>query len=91
MKPFVISILFSISLFSCRQENRLLDMSLEMAADNRPELEKVITHYADNPQKREAAEWLIANMPGHSVDWSEGIQAFADSVMTRRLDRERGN
>lgn len=78
--------------FSCSSQlDEQLDHALELAKDNRPELEKVIEHYADSPQKQEAARWLIANMPGHSVVWSEGIQAFADSVMQRRLSQERGN
>ncbi|WP_300502291.1 transglutaminase-like domain-containing protein [uncultured Duncaniella sp.] len=91
MKPTLIFILIAVMLSSCRQGNSLLELSLEMAGDNRQELQSVIDSYGGNPQKREAAEWLIANMPGHSVDWSDGIQAFADSVMTRRLAQERGN
>jgi len=91
MKQFIIAILFPVLLFSCSQEDRQLDMALQMAGDNRQELEKVMKHYADNPMKREAAEWLITNMPGHAVTWSEGIQAFADSIMVRSLSQERGN
>lgn len=59
-----------------------------MAGDNRNELESVIEHYVDEPLKREAAEWLIANMPGHNVVWSGEIQAFADSVMLRPLSQQ---
>lgn len=91
MRSVILPILFSLILFSCHQESSKLDMALQMAGDNRPELEKVISHYANNPQKREAAEWLIANMPGHAVMWSEGIQAFADSVMSSSLSQERAN
>ncbi len=83
------TVLLSAILFcSCSRNDRLLELSLEMAGDNRSELESVIEHYADEPLKREAAEWLIANMPGHSVVWSDGIQAFADSVMLRPLPQQ---
>ncbi len=41
---------------------------LELAGDNRAELEKVIQHYKDNGEviKEEAAYFLIGNMEGHS-------------------------
>lgn len=68
-----------------------LACALDMAKGNRTELEEVIRHYADDPQKQEAARWLIANMPGHSSMWSEGMQTFADSVMNRQLNQDRGN
>jgi len=44
-----------------------VEMSLDKAADNRPQLEKVLRHYQrqGNEQKLAAAEFLIANMPGH--------------------------
>lgn len=92
MKSLILSILLSIVLFSCgRHEDRQLDVALEMAGNNRSELERVISHYSDNPQKQEAAQWLIANMPGHSVMWSEGAQMFADSVMHRELSQQRAD
>lgn len=84
-------LLLALFLSCSSQLDEQLDYALELAKDNRPELKKVIEHYADSPQKQEAARWIIANMPGHSVVWSEGIQAFADSVMQRRLSQERGN
>lgn len=41
--------------------------ALALAGDNRPELERALTHYRDTgeAQKLAAAEFLIANMPGH--------------------------
>lgn len=91
MKQTATVILLFLILCACSRENSLLDISLEMAGDNRRELEKVLAHYDTDPQRREAAEWLIANMPGHSVMWSEGIQAFADSIMIHGLSQEHGN
>ncbi len=84
-------ILSCLLVSSCVSHDELLDYALEQARSNRHEIEKVLTHYADDAQKQEAACWLVANMPGHSVMWSEGIQAFADSVMHQGLPQERGN
>lgn len=89
--PFVTILIISTFVSACRQADTNVDFALESAGSNRAELEKVISHYSDNRQKREAAEWLIANMPGHAVTWSDGIQAFADSVMLHGLTQERGN
>lgn len=60
-------------------------MAMDLAGNNRCQLERVLAHYEGNPRKREAAEWLIANMPGNGTTWSEGIQEFADSVGTRTI------
>lgn len=50
--------------------------ALAQAGDNRPELERVLKHYRDanDEQKLEAAEFLIANMPGHGYT----LAAFYD-------------
>lgn len=41
--------------------------ALSQAGRNRPELERVLTHYRSqkDPQKLAAAEFVVANMPGH--------------------------
>ena len=46
---------------SC-QPNRL-DTVLELAGENRAELEKVLAHYKDDKPKYRAARFLIENMP----------------------------
>lgn len=43
--------------------DKRVDACLEFAGDNRAELEKVLSHYKDEPQKLQAAKFLIANMP----------------------------
>lgn len=92
MNRFLSVILLLGLVSSCSSQlDEQLEYALELSKDNRPELEKVINHYAGCPQKQEAARWLIANMPGHSTMWSVGIQTFADSVMHRRINQERGN
>lgn len=40
-----------------------LETALDFAGENRSELEKVLYHYKDDPQKLEAAKFLIKNMP----------------------------
>lgn len=50
---------------ACRTDSGRLDAALKSAGSNRAELEAVIAHYADSPEKQAAARWLIANMPGH--------------------------
>ncbi|WP_307757471.1 transglutaminase domain-containing protein [uncultured Mediterranea sp.] len=42
-----------------------LETALELAGDNRAELEQVLRHYAGDSLKREAARFLIENMPYH--------------------------
>ena len=55
-------------MFSC-QQNARLEQALELAGTNRPELEKVLTHYRDSGLKYDAALFLIENMPGsHGAD-----------------------
>ncbi|MDE5687265.1 MAG: hypothetical protein K2I18_01405 [Paramuribaculum sp.] len=39
--------------------------ALDKAGSNRGELEDVLAHYRDDPEKLEAARWLIGNMPSH--------------------------
>lgn len=60
-------LLLCMSLFSgCQSaQDCRVEETLKFAGANRPELEKVLAHYADNPQKREAARFLIAAMK----DW----------------------
>lgn len=64
------NLLLTLCIVSCgsmnmTQEEKLLEMSLEMAGCNRSELEKVLSHYSDNPERLKAAQWLISNMPLH--------------------------
>lgn len=61
-----IYIAVTILLFSaCSYNSRHLSNALKVAGDNRPELEAVLDHYKDNPEKLAAAKFLIENMPAH--------------------------
>jgi hypothetical protein len=64
---FLCVVALYLSLLSCGQD-RSLEQALELAGDNRSELEKVLVHYQKNPAdslKYKAACFLIENMPGH--------------------------
>lgn len=61
--------------------NNTLDQSLELAGDNRAELEKVLAHFKDDPDtlKYSAAKFLVENMPYHYAPKGKGAD-YVDSV-----------
>jgi len=61
----VISGVTSCDNFKMSRDDKYLERALKLSGVNRKELEKVLDHYADNPQRLEAARWLISNMPIH--------------------------
>ncbi len=62
---YVLFILLVLTLAACQSEkDRRLEYALEFAGDNCVELEKVLEHYRTDPEKLEAARFLIRNMPG---------------------------
>lgn len=64
---YVIFLIWFVS--SCVNENRSLEYALDLAGNNRKELEEVLEHYKDSGLKYNAACFLIENMPGaYSVD-----------------------
>jgi hypothetical protein len=65
--------------------------ALQQAGENRKELELVINNYGNTPIRKDAAKWLIANMPDHYSVWSDGIKTYADSVLSRRLNKKEGD
>jgi hypothetical protein len=50
---------------SCVRRDANLRYALEAAGENRSELETVLEHYKDNPEKLDVARFLIENMPAH--------------------------
>ena len=55
-------------LASCSNSPSRLELALQLAGDNRAELERVLNHYAENKAdslKYRAARFLIENMPLH--------------------------
>jgi len=73
----IVALLFSSLLFTaCKEEDRQLRSVLRYAGDNRAELEKVLDHYKDDPEKLAAAKFLIVNMPGHDSFYGDQIEQF---------------
>ena len=74
---FIISLL----LLSCipAKERELLN-ALELAGDNRAELEKVLTHYKDDSLKLEAACFLIRNMPLHNSYTVQSAEIYHQQI-----------
>lgn len=59
-----INILLAVFLIACASpDSKRLEQALVFAGENRGELEKVLSHYENNPEKLEAARFLIRNMP----------------------------
>ncbi|WP_288738772.1 hypothetical protein [uncultured Parabacteroides sp.] len=76
-KTFIsrIPLLLATFLIACTSpDNQRLEQALQLAGDNRGELEKVLDHYADTPEKLAAARFLIMNMPGHTGVDSSGVE-----------------
>lgn len=74
LSRIVIGCLIGIGMLgvSCTNQD-LLKQALSLAGENRKELEKVLEHYKDEPQKLKAAEFLIENMPGYYSLDSAGL------------------
>ena len=85
-------ILLGLFLFACDKDDRLLDFALSRAGQNRAELEHVLAHYKNEPEKLEAARFLIRNMIGKQVLDSNSVRkkqvyfdAFAQYRQTHGL------
>lgn len=72
-------------LSSCiSKTDKHLEHVLQAAGQNRTELEKVLEHYKNDSLKREAARFLIMNMPGHGTyvnGRTEQFYATLDSML----------
>lgn len=64
-------------LYGCNFNYDTLSQAMNLAGDNRGELEAVLDHYADDAEKLAAARFLIENMPGH--------YSFADTARAERF------
>lgn len=78
-----------ISLFcSCKDNVDYLEYALISAGRNRPQLEQVLEHYKDDPEKLSAAKFLIENMPAHYSYQGEDINRYyelAYKIITSNL------
>ena len=81
-------LLLVIFLYSCREATSRLEQTLQLAGDNKLELQKVLDHYASDSLKLKAAIFLIENMLGHySLDgpYLRQLQRIIDSTGTPYL------
>ena len=72
----------AVALAACDDGLPTVKRALEMAGDNRPELEKVLEHYRQDPAdslKYRAAEYLIRYMPYHT-SIGGAYDAYFDTV-----------
>lgn len=81
----------------CGRESASIRYALRQAGDNRPELESVLSHYVDEPEKLAAARYLIANLPAHySYADSDAIHEYynyaarilSDTILTPEQQRD---
>lgn len=66
-RNFVVIVIFTISIcwIACdTASDKVLEQALTLAGENQSEMEKVLAHYSDHPDKLEAARFLIRNMRG---------------------------
>ena len=84
-EKYIILFIFIILVnFSCVRYSSEIEEVLNLAGNNRKELEKVLKHYGKNPAdslKLRAAEFLIANMPGKyseydDVPWNDAATVY---------------
>ena len=70
-------VLLLLILSSCVSvTDKQLEATLALAGTNRAELEKVLHHYKDNPQKQEAARFLLIHMKDRHHYRSAGIDSI---------------
>jgi hypothetical protein len=78
-------LLLIIAFVSCNRQSDYLEQSLQLAGENRSELEKVLLHYKANPAdslKYRAAVFLISNMAGHFSYAGQGMERYYDALDT---------
>lgn len=63
---------------SCQfnKDDPALHQALELAGENREELEKVLKHYEEDSLKLEAAKFLISNMPIYNTFEGQSLDNF---------------
>ena len=74
-KSIIVAALVTQLLAACGR-NSYLDYALKAAGENRAELESVLEHYRNEPEKLSAARFLIENMPAHTSYDCPGIREY---------------
>ena len=70
--------LICLTFISCQfnKHDPALHQALELAGENREELEKVLKHYEEDSLKLEAAKFLISNMPIYNTFEGQSLDNF---------------
>lgn len=87
IKTFILFFLLSLTACSCSNQDRQLNTALDLAGKNRIELEKVLNHYQNEPEKLSAAQFLIRNMIGKQVldsNFTKFQQPYFDALANYR-------
>ena len=71
-------VLASCSISHSITDEEKLERALTAAGDNRLELEKVLRRYAADPERSEAARWLIMNMPMHFTSTGKELEKYRE-------------
>ena len=74
----LIAVCAILLLTCCSRESASLRYALRQAGDNRSELEAVLTHYSNEPEKLDAARYLISNLPAHYSYEGDSIHEYYD-------------
>lgn len=93
MRGKCIAAIVIVLLASCQKKSSL-EWALQAAGQNRAELERVLDHYADDPEKRAAAEYIISNLPAHYSYGTDSIDLYYDYALRMfrsGLDPDRQN
>lgn len=75
-------VIWSVLTACLSKEDKNLNNALELAGENRQELEKVLLHYKDDSLKLKAAQFLIENMPYHYYFESDRFELFKKQLYT---------
>ncbi|MCQ2974402.1 MAG: hypothetical protein MJ211_06275 [Bacteroidales bacterium] len=78
---FLIIPILALCCQSCVNTIKPLEFALEQAGENRSELEAVLKHYENDPEKLKAAEFLIENMPAHYSYKGDDIHKYYDMAV----------
>ena len=92
----LIAVCAILLLTCCSRESASLRYALRQAGDNRSELEAVLTHYSNEPEKLDAARYLISNLPAHySYEGNEiheyydyAARILSDTLLTPEQQRD---
>lgn len=81
IKNLSLLLLYAILFIACSNnmlvnDDQRLEHALKLAKSNRIELEKVLNHYSENPEKLAAARWLIMNMPLHHTKDGDELEYY---------------